>query len=182
MAETLILDSEAVNALAQATSRGTLAARARAILTVAHEKRALIRVPAAVLSEVCRGPRYDSAIHHLLNGRGIGVSDLTRPIAERAGNLLARAGLSSEHAVDAFVVATALQFAPVVIATGDPDDIRRIASPFRHVRIFALMTRRLRGRVRRRLPGSRHALIAERILNAASLCEALGEVGQRRKG
>ena len=49
MAETLILDSEAVNALAHAAERGLLAERARAILAVAHEKRALVRVPAPVL-------------------------------------------------------------------------------------------------------------------------------------
>lgn len=138
MAETLILDSEAVNALAHAAKRGVLAERARAILTVAHEKRALVRVPAPVLSEVCRGSRYDSAINRLLNARGIGVSDLTRSIAQRAGHLLARVKLSSAHAIDAFVVATALQFDAAVIATGDPDDIQRLASPFRHVRVFAL--------------------------------------------
>jgi predicted nucleic acid-binding protein len=138
MAETLILDSEAVHALARAAERGVLAERARAILAVAHEKRALVRVPAPVLSEVCRGPRYDSAINHLLNARGIGVSDLTRSIAQRAGHLLARLKLSSAHAIDAFVVATSLEFDAAVIATGDPDDIQRLASPFRHVRVFAL--------------------------------------------
>ncbi len=138
MAETLILDSEAVNALAHAAERGALAERARAILAVAHEKRALVRVPAPVLSEVCRGPRDDSAVNHLLNARGIGVSDLTRSIAQRAGHLLARLELSSAHAIDAFVVATSLQFDAAVIATGDPDDIQHLASPFRHVRVFAL--------------------------------------------
>lgn len=138
MAETLILDTEAVNALAHAAERGVLAQRARAILAVAHEKHALVRVPAPVLSELCRGPRYDSAINHLLNSRGIGVSDLTRSIAQRAGHLLARLKLSSAHAIDAFVVATSLQFDAAVIATGDSDDIRRLASPFRHVRVFAL--------------------------------------------
>ncbi len=138
MAETLILDSEAVNALAYAATRGVLADRARAILTVAHEKGALVRVPAPVLSEVCRGSRYDPAINHLLNARGIGVSDLTRSIAQRAGHLLARLKLSSAHAIDAFVVATALQFDTAVIVTSDPNDIQRLASPFRNVRVFAL--------------------------------------------
>jgi predicted nucleic acid-binding protein len=138
MAEALILDSEAVSALAHAAERGVLAERARAILAVAHEKRALVRVPAPVLSEVCRGARHDSAINHLLTARGIGVSELTRSIAQRAGHLLARLKLSSAHAVDAFVVASSLQFDAAVIATGDPDDIRRLASPLRHVRVFAL--------------------------------------------
>ena len=138
MAETLILDSEALSSLAYAAKRGVLADRARAILTVAHERGALVRVPAPVLGEVCRGSRYDAAINHVLNARGIVVSDLTQPIAQRAGHLLARLKLSSAHAIDAFVVATALQFEGAIIATGDPGDIRRLASPFRQVRVFAL--------------------------------------------
>ncbi len=138
MAEALILDSEAVNALAHAASRGVLAERARAVLTVAHEKRALVRIPVPVLAEVCRGPRFDSAIEHLVAARGIGIHDLTRVIAQRAGHLLAKAKLSSEHAVDAFVVSTALEFDVAVIATGDPTDIRRLAARFGRVRVFAI--------------------------------------------
>jgi hypothetical protein len=56
----------------------------------------------------------------------------------QAGHLLARLKLSSAHAVDAFVVATALQFDTAVIATGDPDDIRRLAAPFPRVGVLAL--------------------------------------------
>jgi predicted nucleic acid-binding protein len=138
VAEALILDSEAVNALAHATERAVLAERSRAILQIAHERRALVRVPAAVLAEVCRGPRFDGAVARLLNGRGIGVCVLTQAIAERAGGLLAKAKLSSAHAVDAFVVATALDFDAAVIATGDPEDIRRLLSSHRNVKVFAL--------------------------------------------
>ena len=138
MAEALILDSEAVNALAHATERAVLAERSRAILQVAHERRALVRVPAAVLAEVCRGPRFDSAIERLLKDRGIVVCAVTRSIAQRAGGLLAKAKLSSEHAVDAFVVATALDFDGAVIATGDPSDIRRLSGTHRQLRVFSL--------------------------------------------
>ncbi len=138
MAEALILDSEAVNALAHPLERKALASRAAAVLRVAYDKRALVRVPAPVLAEVCRGTRYDSAVNHLLNNPGIGVFDLTRVVAQQAGHLLARVKLSSAHAVDAFIVATALQFDTAVIATGDPKDIRRLASPFSHVSVFAL--------------------------------------------
>lgn len=138
MAEALILDSEAVNALANATARGVLAERARAILTVAYERGALVRVPAPVLAEVCRGPRYDAPIDHLLASHGIAVCDLTQTVARRAGHVLGRAKLSSAHAVDAFVVATALLFDASVIATGDPSDMRRLASPFKQVRVFAI--------------------------------------------
>ncbi len=138
MAEALILDSEALNALAHPKERGALAERARAVLTTAYERRALVRVPAPVLAEVCRGPRFDAAVNHVLNNKGISVFDLTRDVAQRAGGLLARAKLDSEHAVDAFVVSTALEFDSAVIATGDPNDIKRLLGSNRKVRVFAL--------------------------------------------
>jgi predicted nucleic acid-binding protein len=138
MAEALILDSEAAHALAQPTARRVLALRAATILRVAHQRRALIRVPAPVLAEVCRGVRYDSAINHLLNNPGIRVVELDRAAAQQAGQMLARLELSSAHAIDAFVVATALQFDTAVIAAGDPDDIRRLAAPFPKIGVFAL--------------------------------------------
>jgi hypothetical protein len=138
MAEALILDSEAVNALAQPRERKALAARAATVLRFAFERRALVRVPAPVLAEVCRGTRVDSAVNHLLNNPGICVFDLTRAVAQQAGHLLARSKLSSAHAVDAFVVATALQFETAVIATGDPSDIRRLAAPFSRIGVLAL--------------------------------------------
>jgi predicted nucleic acid-binding protein len=138
MAEALILDSEAVHALAQPTARRVLAERAATILRVAHQKRALVRVPAPVLAEVCRGVRHDSAVNHLLNNPGVRVIELNRAAAQQAGQMLARLKLSSKHAIDAFVVAAALQFDTAVIATGDPDDIRRLAAPFSSIGVFAL--------------------------------------------
>jgi len=138
MAEALILDAEAVNALAASSTRRVLADRASAILTLAHERRALVRIPSPVLAEVCRAPRFDAPINQLLNNPGIRVVDLTREIAQSAGHLLAKSKLSSTHAVDAFVVATALQFDTSVIATGDPEDIQRLAAPFPKIGIFSL--------------------------------------------
>lgn len=138
MADALILDAEALNALANANGRSALAIRARAILTVAHERRAQIRVPAPVLAELYRGPRFDPAIDRVLQGRGIVVHDLDHAAARRAGHLLAAAKLSSASAVDALVVATALAFPSAVIATGDPDDLRHLAAPFRQLTILAL--------------------------------------------
>ncbi|MCK6593005.1 MAG: PIN domain-containing protein [Polyangiaceae bacterium] len=138
MAETIILDAEALNALAHPHERPSLFARARAIVAVTHEKGDLVRVPAAVLAEVCRGPRHDAAINRLLNTRAILVADINRTIAQYAGQLLARLKLNSAHAVDAFVVATAAQFPAAIIATGDPADIRRLAASNRRIRVMAL--------------------------------------------
>jgi hypothetical protein len=46
--------------------------------------------------------------------------------------------MSSANAVDAFVVASAMEFETSVVATGDPDDMRRLAGRHRGVRIFPL--------------------------------------------
>jgi predicted nucleic acid-binding protein len=138
LAQALILDSEALNALAWASRRSVLADRARAILTVAYEERALVRVPAPVLAEVCRGRHEDAAVERVLNGKGIGVVELTEAMARRAGALLERAKFGSAHAVDAFVVATAMAFASAVIATHDAEDLTRLASGARQIRIFPI--------------------------------------------
>ncbi|MBX3260709.1 MAG: PIN domain-containing protein [Labilithrix sp.] len=138
MARTLILDSEALNALARAKERPTLALRARAILTVAHEERALVRVPSPVLAEVYRGGARDAPIDHVLNDRGIIVTPLTASIARRGGALLARAKLSSAHAVDAFVVATAIELGPAIVATHDPDDMKKLSAGIREVRVVSI--------------------------------------------
>lgn len=138
MAEALILDSEAVNALANPRARGSLTVRARAIAQVAYERGALLRVPAPVLAEVCRGPRLDAAVNHLLNRDAILVAELTRDIAQRAGGLLARTRMSSEKAIDAFVVATALEFELAVIASGDATDLARLAAPYPQISLMQL--------------------------------------------
>ena len=138
MAEALILDSEALNALANAGKRGSLALRARAIARVAHERGALLRVPAPVLAEVCRGSRLDAAVNQLLTREAIRVADLTRRIAQRAGGLLARARMASDRAVDAFVVATALEFEVSIIATADVDDLARLSAPYDQVTLMQL--------------------------------------------
>jgi predicted nucleic acid-binding protein len=138
VAEALILDSEALNALVNPSGRGSLGLRARAIARVAHERGALVRVPAPVLAEVCRGGRLDVAVNQFLNRDAVRVVDLTRPMAQRAGSLLAAASMSSVHAIDAFVVATALEFEAAVIASGDPKDLRRLSAPYRQISLMAL--------------------------------------------
>jgi hypothetical protein len=138
LAEALILDSEALNALANPRARGSLTVRARAIAQVAHERGALLRVPAPVLAEVCRGSRFDAAVNAVLNRGAILVTDLTWQIAQRAGALLTRTSMSSANAIDAFVVATALEFDTAVIASGDAADLARLAAPFRQISLMRL--------------------------------------------
>ncbi len=138
MAEALILDSEAINALAKPAQRGALALRARAIARVAYERGALVRIPCPVLAEVCRGGRLDSPINHFLSSDVARVVDLTRAIAQRSGTLLAAARMSSAHAVDAFVVATALEFERALIATGDPKYIKRLSANHPQISVLEL--------------------------------------------
>lgn len=138
MAEALILDSEALNAFANPGERGALALRMRAVLQIARDHSAVVRVPAPVLAEVCRSPKLDAAVNRVLGMKGIVVAELTERIARRAGHLLARARLASDHAVDAFVVATALDFPDSLIATGDVGDIERLAAGFKQVRTFRI--------------------------------------------
>jgi len=66
MAEALVLDSEALNAIVNWSERGALAARSRAILALSMQRGSRVRVPAPVLAEVCRGPNSDAAINHAL--------------------------------------------------------------------------------------------------------------------
>jgi hypothetical protein len=138
MAEALILDSDALNALARPNERGVLLERTRAILTVAHERRALVRVPAPVLAEVCRGPRFDAGVEHVLKGCGIRVVELTDVQAKTAGRLLTKARMNSAHAIDAFVVATALSFPIAIVATGDPEDIKRLSAGHPSVHVYRI--------------------------------------------
>jgi hypothetical protein len=77
-------------------------------------------------------------VDRALSGRGIAVVELKAGPARRAGALLRRAKLGSTHAVDAFVVATALEFGTAVIATGDPDDIGRLCSGLRQLSVFGV--------------------------------------------
>jgi hypothetical protein len=90
-----------------------------------------------VLAEVRRGPKHD-AIDQLLRRDIVCVADLTRDIAQRAGSLLTRAKMTSAHAIDAFVVATALEFEVSVIATGDAGDLKRLSAPFDQLSLMQL--------------------------------------------
>lgn len=138
MGEALVLDSEALSALANVRERGAHSLRARAVLGLARAEKMRVVIPSPVLSEVCRGLARDAAVLRLLTGHGMRVVALDATISRRAGALLERAKLGSAHAIDAFVVATALQFESATVATGDPKDLRRLAASFPQVRLFAL--------------------------------------------
>lgn len=133
----VVLDSEAVSALARARERGATARRVQAVLAEAARRNALVRVPSAVLAEVYRGGRGDAAVDRVV-GRGNRVVPLDQRIARTAGGLLGRDELDSCHAVDASVVATAIRLGGAVVLTADPDDLRSLAREHRNVAIVPL--------------------------------------------
>lgn len=134
MARLLILDSEAVSALARPAERGVLRLRAAAIAARARQDEAVIAVPLPVLAEVYRGDGSDVAVDRLVGS--VRELPLTRSIARLAGQLRARAGQGS--AVDAMVAATAVRAGGALIATGDSDDLRALAAGHPNVRVWAL--------------------------------------------
>lgn len=119
MARVLILDSEAVSALAE--KRKGMAER----LAAAQEADHRVVIPTVVLAEVGTGSPADAAIWHVL--RRIPTVDLPQGVAMRAGALRARADSvrrkKRDLTVDAIVAATAVELVPSVVITADKRDL-----------------------------------------------------------
>lgn len=126
VARVLILDTEAVSALAE--KRKGMAERLVAAQRADHR----VLIPAVVLAEVATGAPTDAAIWHIL-GR-IPTLDLPEGVAMRAGALRARAeGVRRKKrdlTVDAIVAATAVELAPSVVITADRSDLELLLDGF----------------------------------------------------
>ena len=134
----LILDSEALSALARPGRDPSRHQRVRAALRSAERRNQPVRVPSAVLVELYRGGGADEPVDLVL-GRGFArVVTTGVRIARIAGHLLARVGSGSEMAIDALVVATAIRLGGGVVLTHDPIDLERLAAGQPHVRIAAI--------------------------------------------
>ena len=131
----LILDSEALSALARPLQDHRRHEQVRAALRSAERRNVAVRVPSAVLVEVYRGAGTDEAIDQVL-GRGFArVVTTGLRIARIAGHLLASVGRDSRMAVDALVVATAVRLGGGVILTHDPADLRLLAANQTNIQI-----------------------------------------------
>ena len=87
----------------------------------ARGSRALI-ITTPVLTQVWRsGPRQAALCRFL---KGCMIDSPSESVAKRAGELLGRAGTSD--AVDALVVATAIEMEAATIFTSDPDDLEAL--------------------------------------------------------
>ncbi|MBB2893574.1 type II toxin-antitoxin system VapC family toxin [Flexivirga oryzae] len=126
MARALILDSEAVAALAQ--RRQGMAER----LAAAQEADHRVVIPTVVLAEVATGALTDAAIWHVLGK--IPTVDLPESVEMRAGTLRSRAERTRRKkrdlTVDAIVAATAVELAPSVVLTADRSDLELLTDGF----------------------------------------------------
>lgn len=133
----LVLDTRALEVLADRRADPAATRRTRAMLSAAVRLGLPVRVSSAVLSESYRGNPSDAGVDYIL-GRGVRPMTMGLTMARLAGALRARDGLDSCHTVDAFVVATSVRLGGGIIATGDPDDLRRLARDHPNVRIEAI--------------------------------------------
>lgn len=133
MARVLILDSEAVSALAH--RRRGMAERLAAAQIADHR----VLIPTVVLAEVATGSASDAVLWHVLNR--VPTVGLPEAVSMRAGALRSRA----EHrrrkkrdlTVDAIVAAIAVELAPSVVLTADEADFTLLLAGF-DVRVSAL--------------------------------------------
>jgi len=134
----LVLDAEALSALAHPRRDELRHRRVRAALRSAHSGNRPIRIPSAILVELYRGGGTDAAIDRVL-GQGFAqvITTGTR-IARIAGHLLAEAGSGSEDAIDALVVATTIRLGGGIVLTHDPSDLTKLAAPHNNVAIAAI--------------------------------------------
>lgn len=132
----LVLDSEAVSALARPGQDLERHQRVRAAMRSAHNRNVPVRIPSAVLVELYRGRGTDEAIDGVLARGFAQVVTKGARMARIAGHLLAEADAGSELAIDALVVATAIRFGGGIVVTHDPDDIRLLAAGHPSVSVF----------------------------------------------
>ena len=134
----LVLDSEALSALARPRAAPLRHERVRAAMRSAQRRGEPVRVPSATLVELYRGGGADEAIDFEL-GRGYArVITTGIRVARLAGHLLASIGAGSELAVEALVVATAVRLGGGMILTHDPTDLERLSAYYPNVRIASI--------------------------------------------
>jgi predicted nucleic acid-binding protein len=137
MSRCVVLDSEALAALAGQPGRRNL--EVRAALRAAVRLRREVIVPSVILAELYRGPRHNPVVDACLSREtGIRVRDTDRPLARIVGGVLAAAQVRSERLADAHVVAVAVELGGGLVLTTDPDDLSRLAASYGNVTIIDL--------------------------------------------
>ncbi len=133
----VVLDSEALVALAGQSGRRSL--EVRAALGAAARLRREVVVPSVILAELYRGPRHNPLVDACLSREtGIQVRDTDRPLARIVGGVLASAQVGSEYLADAHVIAAAVELGGGLALTTDIEDFGRLAASYRNVTIVGL--------------------------------------------
>lgn len=135
----LVLDAEAVSALADPRSSARRAVRRQ--LVIAKRLGRQVCVASVTLAELYRGSNrsraLDATLPHLERD-GLNLRDTDRSFARLVGGLLYAAGLGSAHLADAHAVAAAVEAGGGVVLTADPDDLARLAGGDPRVVVVAL--------------------------------------------
>lgn len=137
----LVLDTRALEVIADRRADLLAARRMQSMLTSAARLGVPVRVPAAVLAEAYTGTPADAAIDRVL-GQGLRPIAMGKAMARLAGTLRHRDRLDSCHIVDALVVATAVRLGGGIVATGDPRDLQSLARDHPNVKVQAVSGRR----------------------------------------
>jgi len=138
----VVLDAEAVIALLERghPARHTVRRIAEAARRLWHE----VAIPSVTRAELYRGAHRSHALDALLarqSNSGPLLPNTERGLARLVGGVLAQAGVGSEHMVAAHAVAVAVEDGGGVIITGDPNDLGRLAGPYRTIVVEGLAAR-----------------------------------------
>ena len=137
MSHCVVLDAEALAALAGRPGRRNL--EVRAALRAATRLRREVIVPSVILAELYRCPRHNSLVDACLSREtGIRVRDTDRSLARIVGGVLAAAQAGSEHLADAHVIAVAVELGGGVALTADAQDVGRLAASYGNVTVIGL--------------------------------------------
>lgn len=135
MSGCVVLDAEALSALGGAPSKRQR--EVRAALAVAARLAREVIVPAVVLAELYRGRGKNQLLDACLSREtGLYVRATDRTLARLVGSVLAAARAGSEQMVDAHLVAAAVEAGGGIVLTTDPDDMNRLAAPYRNVQVI----------------------------------------------
>ena len=128
----LVLDAEAVNALLD--PKHPAERKVRQAMEAARRLRREVAIATGTLGELYRGAGRNQGLDALLareSGDGLLLRDTDRTLA--IGALLTEARASSALFADAHPVAVAVEAGGGVVQTADPDDLGRLAAPYRTV-------------------------------------------------
>jgi predicted nucleic acid-binding protein len=135
----LVLDAEAVNALLD--PRHPAEQKVRKAMEAARRLGRDVAIATGTLGELYRGGGRNQAIDAMIareSKNGLLLRDTDRSLARLIGALLTEADASSALFADAHPVAVAVEAGGGVVQTADPDDLGRLAAPYRTVVIDPL--------------------------------------------